>query len=128
MQNTKIHVCPRCGFELDDALNALIRKNYNQSNEEYLFDQVNLIILNLKNELRSQGETYIGLVRELKRKEVVYSESQKPYEIYLRSKGLRETLQQYQQELGKIESDISIRANEIKEINKDLRTAAGKKK
>lgn len=127
MQNTKIHVCPRCGFELDDALNALIRKKYNQSNEEYLFDQVNLIILNLKNELRSQGETYIGLVRELKRKEVVYSESQKPYEIYLCSKGLRETLQQYQQELGKIESDISIRANEIKEINKDLRTAAGKK-
>lgn len=43
------------------------------------------------------------------RKEVVYNEFQKTYGAYLRSKGLGKTLQQFQKELGEIETDITIK-------------------
>lgn len=125
-KQTKLHTCPRCGYVFDDELNALIRENYNQSNEQYLVSQVELIIQKLRKKLLAQHDLYINLNRTLKEKERVYDETKEPYKVYLRFKGLGDTLHRYQHELGQAESAISGIEEEIKKVNKSLRDVPSK--
>ena len=62
---------------------------------------------------------------KLKDKERIYDESQDAYDVYLRHRGLKETLRKYQTELGKNRIDQDIIDNEIKEITKELKKLPG---
>ncbi|MSS59529.1 hypothetical protein FYJ51_11560 [Erysipelotrichaceae bacterium Oil+RF-744-GAM-WT-6] len=122
-----LHVCPNCGYEFDDELDELVRSNYSQSNEEYLKSQINLIIDNIKKELKTAEDSYVSLMAELKNKEKAYDESQDAYNAYLRYKGLGDTLKKYQLDLAKNHIDQSDKQDEIKEIDKELKKTPDKK-
>lgn len=122
-----LHVCPNCGYEFDDELDELVRSNYSQSNEEYLKSQINLIIDNIKKELKTAEDSYVGLMAELKNKEKAYDESQDAYNAYLRYKGLGDTLKKYQLDLARNRMDQSDKLDEIKEIDKELKKTPDKK-
>lgn len=116
-------VCPRCGYEYDDEIYSMVRSNYNQSNEDYLIAQIELVIRTIRNNLKKQEKHYISLMTNLKRQEEAYDESQDAYNAYLRHKGLADTIRKYQQELinnqfsqSKIENDIKVIDRELKKI------------
>lgn len=121
------HVCPQCGYEFDDELYDLVRNNYNQSNAEYLRAQIELIVSNIRSELKTQEDRYVELMAKLKRQEKVYDESQEAYEAYLRQRGLKETVRKYSLELAQNRIEQSDREDEINEINKELKKVPDKK-
>lgn len=123
----RLHVCPNCGYEFDDELNELVRNNYSQSNEEYLKSQIQFIVDNIKNKLKTAEETYVSLMADLKKKEEAYDESQDAYNAYLRYKGLGETLKKYQIGLAKNRMCQSDKQDEIKEIEKEIKRTPDKK-
>ena len=122
-----LHVCPRCGYEFDDEIYSLVRSSYNQSNEEYLLQQIGLIINSIKEELQKQEQEYVRLMAELREQEKAYDESQDAYDAYIRHRGLRETVKKYQVELAENVVAQRDKEDEIKEINKELRNIEGKK-
>lgn len=125
--NKSLHVCPNCGYELDDNLYKIVRNNYNQSNAAYLYAQIELIVDNIKKELISQEEQYIKLMANLKEEEHIYDESQDEYEVYLRHRGLKETLIKYQNDLGYNRTAQAEIENNIKKIDKELKKQPDKK-
>ena len=121
------HVCPQCGYEFDDELYDLVRNNYNQSNAEYLRAQIELIVNNIRAELKTQEERYVELMAKLKEQEVVYDESQDAYDAYLRHRGLKDTVRKYSHELAQNRIHQSDCEDEIKDINKELQKVPDKK-
>ena len=121
------HVCPQCGYEFDDELYDLVRSNYNQSNAEYLRAQIELIVNNIRAELKSQEERYVTLMAKLKEQEKVYDESQDAYDAYLRHRGLKDTVRKYSLELAENRIKQSDCDDEIKDINKELQKVPDKK-
>lgn len=121
------HICPQCGYDLDNDLYALVRSNYNQSNTEYLRAQIELIINNFKSELQQQEQWYIALLKQLKEQEQVYDESQNAYDAYLRHRGLKGAFRKYQLELGRNRIEQAEIDIEIKDINKELLKLPDKK-
>lgn len=122
-----LHTCPRCGYEFDDEIYSLVRSSYNQSNEEYLLQQIELIIASIRTELQKQEQEYVRLMSELREQEQAYDESQDAYDAYIRHRGLRETVRKYQVELAENIVAQRDKEDEIKEINKALRKIEGKK-
>lgn len=122
-----LHTCPRCGYEFDDEIYSLVRSSYNQSNEEYLLQQIQLIIASIRAELQKQELEYVRLMTELREQERAYDESQDAYDVYIRHRGLRETVMKYQTELAENVVAQRDKENKIKEINKALHKIEGKK-
>ena len=122
-----LHTCPRCGYEFDDEIYSLVRSSYNQSNEEYLLQQIELIIASIRTELQKQEQEYVRLMSELREQEQAYDESQDAYDAYIRHRGLRETVRKHQVELAENIVAQRDKEDEIKEINKALRKIEGKK-
>ena len=121
------HVCPKCGYEFDDELYALVKNNYNQSNAEYLRAQIELIVNHIRSELKEQEERYIQLMSKLKVQEKVYDEPQDAYDAYLRHRGLKDTVRKYFKELAQNRIKQSDCEDEIKDINKELQDIPDKK-
>lgn len=126
-EKNTIHVCPNCGYEFDEEIYSLVRNSYNQSNEEYLIEQINLIITSIRDQLNAQKSKYVDLMAELKEQEKVYDESQDAYDAYLRHRGLRETVRKYQSELTENKIAQCDREEKIKKINKELKSIKDKK-
>ena len=127
-EKKSIHVCPKCGYEFDDDLYTLVRNNYNQSNEEYLKAQIQLIISNVRAELQIQEERYVALMSKLKEQEKAYDESQNAYNAYIRHCGLAETLRKYRHDLTLNRNEQSDKETEIKDIDKEMKRVPDKKK
>lgn len=121
------YVCPKCGYEFNEEIYNLVRNNYNQSNADYIRAQIELIVNNIKDELKAQEERYIDLMAKLKEQENAYDESQDAYEAYLRHRGLKETVRKYSTELAQNRIMQSEYENEIKSIQKELHKNPEKK-
>ena len=126
-EKKSLHTCPRCGYAFDDEIYTLVRSSYNHSNEEYLLQQIELIIESIKAELQKQEQEYVRLMAELREQEKAYDESQDAYDAYIRHRGLRETVRKYQMELAENVINQRDKEDEIKKINKALRKIEGKK-
>jgi len=127
LNKKSLHTCPRCGYEFDDEIYSLVRSSYNQSNEQYLLQQIELIIESIRLKLQNHEQEYVRLMAKLRQQEQVYDESQDAYDAYIRHRGLRETVRKYQVELA--ENIVSQRDKEdkIRGLNKALRKVEGKK-
>lgn len=127
-ERTVHHVCPQCGYAFDDDLYDLVRSNYNQSNAEYLRAQIELIVNNIKTELKTKEEQYVKLMAKLKEQERVYDDTQDAYAAYLRHRGLADTVRKYSLELADNRVKQSESEDTIKEINKELKNIPDKRK
>lgn len=121
------HVCPRCGYSFDEELYEAVRSNYNINNEEYLAQQVQYIISTLKDRLSKREEQYVALCAELQELEKSYDESEDAYSVYLRHRGLQESLNRFSSELKDNVFNQHEIVDEIKGIDKELRKLPNKK-
>ena len=123
----KIHICPKCGYSFDEEIYSIVRSNYNLQNEDYMYKQIEQIISSIASELEKYKENYVSLMGELKQQEQAYDEKQDSYEVYLRQRGLQDSIKHFTEQLGENVHEQEGHVKEIKEINKELRKLPNKK-
>lgn len=125
---TSVNQCPNCGYSFDEEIYNIVRTNYNLRNEDYMHKQVEQIIDSIISELDPYKARYVELMEELNQQEKAFDETQDSYEIYLRQRGLQDSLKHFNQKLEKRVYEQSVCLDKIKKIDKDLRKLPNKKK
>ena len=120
----KIHICPKCGYSFDEEIYSIVRSNYNLQNEDYMYKQIEQIISSIASELEKYKENYVSLMDELKQ---AYDEKQDSYEVYLRQRGLQDSVRHFTEQLRENVYEQEEHGKEIKEIDKELRKLPNKK-
>ena len=123
----KIHICPKCGYSFDEEIYSIVRSNYNLQNEDYMYKQIEQIISSIASELEKYKESYVSLMDELKQQEQAYDEKQDSYEVYLRQRGLQDSVRHFTEQIGENVYEQEEHGREIKEIDKELRKLPNKK-
>lgn len=123
----RIHICPKCGYSFDEEVYSIVRSNYNLQNEDYMYKQIEQIISSIASELEKYKENYVSLMDELKQQEQAYDEKQDSYEVYLRQRGLQDSVRHFTEQLGENVYEQEEHGKEIKEIDKELRKLPNKK-
>ncbi len=121
------HVCPKCGYMFDEEIYQIVRSNYNVHNEEYMCQQIQLIIDSISAELKTCKEKYVELMDTLEAQEKAYDETQDSYEIYVRQRGLKDSLNHFSVQLGDNAYEQKQCEIKIKGIDKELRKLPNKK-
>ena len=121
------HTCPNCGYIFDEELFNIVQANYSTVNEKYLCQQIQLIIDSVTAKLSESKERYVSLMRKLKQEETAFSSERDEFDIYVRQRGLQDSIRRFSDELGKAkDEDVNISA-EIQKINKGLSKLPNKK-
>jgi len=123
----EIYICPKCGYSFDEEIYSIVRASYNLQNEDYMYKQIKQIISSIASELDKYKENYVSLMDELKQQEQAYDEKQDSYEVYLRQRGLQDSVKHFTEQLGKTIYKQDAYGKEIKEIDKELRKLSNKK-
>lgn len=123
----KIHICPKCGYSFDEEIYSIVRSNYNLQNEDYMYKQIEQIISSIASELEKYKESYVSLMDELKQQEQAYDEKQDSYEVYLRQRGLQDSVRHFTEQLSENVYEQEEHGKGIKEIDKELRKLPNKK-
>lgn len=122
-----LYTCPQCGYTFDEEIYNVVRSNYNIQNEDYMCQQIQLIIDSIIEELDRYKNQYVELMAALEEQEQVFDESQDAYEVYTRQRGLKDSLTHFSQQLGLNSLKQSDFADTIKKIAKELRKLPNKK-
>lgn len=124
---SNLHTCPNCGYVFDEELFNIVHANYSLVNEKYLCQQIQLIIDSVTAKLTESKENYVLLMEQLKREETAFSAKKNEFDIYVRQRGLQDSIRRFSDELGKIQSEGATISADIKEISKKLRKLPDKK-
>lgn len=127
INSDRIHSCPKCGYTFDEEIYDIVRSNYNIQNEQYMKQQIQLIIDSISDELNVYQKKYVLIMDELKEQEKVYDERQDSYSVYLRQRGLSDSINHFSEQLNENILNQHEKENEIKSINKQLRKLPNKK-
>lgn len=92
-----------------------------------MYKQIEQIISSIASELKQYKENYVSLMEELKQQEQAYDEKQDSYEVYLRQRGLQNSVKHFTEQLGENVYEQEEQGKEIKEIDKELRKLPNKK-
>lgn len=123
----RLHECPRCGYIFDDELYNMVRLNYNISNEDYMCNQIQLIINSINEELDKHKEKYVDMMNELESIEKAFDGSQDSYDIYIKQRGLQKSMQDFVTKLEENNYEQAQRTGKIKTLDKELRKLPNKK-
>ena len=115
-----IHICPQCGYSFDEEIYSIVRSNYNLQNEDYMYKQIEQIISSIASELEQYKENYVNLMEELKQQEQAYDEKQDSYEVYLRQRGLQDSVKHFTEQLGKLPNKKEIEENYIENVRLNI--------
>lgn len=121
------HICPNCGYVFDEELFNIVRANYGTVNEKYLCQQIQLIIDSVTAKLSASKERYVSLMSELKQEETAFTSQKDEFNIYVRQRGLQDSIRRFSDELGKIKAEDADISVEIKKLNNELSKLPNKK-
>lgn len=119
--------CPNCGYIFDNEIFEIVRSNYSALNEDYMCQQIHLIIESVTQKLSQAKAQYISLMNQLTEEETAFKSEQNEFEIYVRQRGLRDSVRRFSEELGRVTGEIAIVNTEIKQIKKELSKLPNKK-
>ena len=111
----------------DEEIYDIVRSNYNVHNETYMCQQIQLIINSISSELEKYKEKYVKSMAELEKQEKIYDESQDSYEVYIRQRGLKDSVNHFNEQLGDNVYQQKQCEKQVKEIDKKLRKLPNKK-
>ena len=123
----KHHVCPNCGYIFDDEIFDLVRSNYGALNEDYMCQQIQLLINSVSEKLDSEKKKYVDLSRQMKVEEKAFQAQKDEFDIYIRRRGLAASAMRFQKQLDRTTLEIQKIEEDLKEINKELRKLPNKK-
>jgi len=121
-----VYTCPHCGYTFDEEIFNIVRANYSEQNEEYLCQQIQLIIDSVSQKLAFAKERYVSLMEELKREEAFHAEKDE-FELYVRRRGLQDSVRRFSGDLNRVRIRNAEIIAEIREISKEIRRLPNKK-
>lgn len=122
-----VYTCPHCGYTFDEEIFNIVRTNYSEQNEEYLCQQIQLIIDSVSQKLAFAKERYVSLMEELKREEEAFHAEKDEFELYVRRRGLQDSVRRFSGDLNRVRIRNAEIIAEIKEISKEIRRLPNKK-
>jgi hypothetical protein len=126
-EKKSINTCPQCGYAFDEEIYDVVRSNYNIQNEDYMCQQIQLIIDSILDELDRYKNQYVELMADLDDQEQAFDESQDAYKVYVRQRGLKDSITHFSQQLSYNSLKQSDYVETIKKIAKELRKLPNKK-
>lgn len=126
-QSKAVSICPRCGYLLDDELYRLILANYTSANEEYLDQQIQLIIDSINADLDHVKREYVKLSQKLKSEETAFKIQQDEFDTYIRQRGLQKSIDRFNGELAEVRAHIVKNEEEIAKLTKAIKAMPNKK-
>ena len=127
VQPETLFSCPHCGYIFNEELFNMVRANYSAVNEEYLCQQIQFIISSTQKKLESVKSNYVELMSELKKEETAYQDSKDRFDVYIRQRGLRDSIRRFTNELGAVSANKAVIETEIKKIKRELRKMPSRK-
>lgn len=122
-----LNTCPNCGYTFDDEIYDVVRSNYSVQNEDYMCQQIELIIDSILQELDRYKNQYVELMTELEEQEQAFDESQDTYKVYVRQRGLKDSITHFSQQLSCNLNKRSDYEETLKKIAKEIRKLPNKK-
>ena len=122
-----VYTCPHCGYTFDEEIFNIVRTNYSEQNEEYLCQQIQLIIDSVSQRVAFAKERYVSLMEELKREEEAFHAEKDEVELYVRRRGLQDSVRRFSGDLNRVRIRNAEITAEIKEISKEIRRLPNKK-
>lgn len=123
----KQHICPKCGYVFDEEIFNLVRANYGSMNEDYMCQQIQLLINSVSDKLDIAKEQYVALRQQMREEEVAYQAEKNEFDIYVRQRGLAASVRRFQKQLDEAAVEYQETDQQIKEINKELRKLPNRK-
>lgn len=123
----KRHVCPNCGYIFDEEIFDLVRANYGSMNEDYLCQQIQLLIDTVSDRLSLAKEQYVTLRQQMQEEESAFQVEKNEFDIYIRQRGLAASVRRFQKQLDDAAVEMQEIDRKIKEINKELRKLPNRK-
>lgn len=120
------HTCPRCGYLYDDEIYNRVHANYMNVSEDYVMQYVSQAVASIREKLQSEKEEYVALMSDLKKLETTFEEKSESFNVYVRQRGMRDTLDRFSSQLKTNEGRQIDIQSELKEIKKELRTLPNK--
>ncbi|MFR9269469.1 MAG: hypothetical protein ACLVMI_03875 [Clostridia bacterium] len=124
--SNEISVCPKCGYSFNKDIYEMVRSNYNINNEDYLCQQIQLLINSANEKLNQYKRIYVELMEVLEKEENAFKASQDSYELFIRQRGLQYSLNDFMRQLEKSIFEQKEKKEELKLINKQLRDLPNK--
>lgn len=121
------HACPNCGYVFDEELFNIVRANYSTVNEDYLRQQIQLIIDSLAAKLSAAENHYVALMKKLKLEETAFTAEKDEFDIYVRQRGLQDSIRRFTAELGKNTAESTDISTQIREITKEINKLPNRK-
>lgn len=123
----KRHICPNCGYIFDEEIFNLVRANYGMMNENYMCQQIQLLIDSVSDKLGLAKERYVSLRQQMREEEAAFQSEKNEFDIYIRQRGLAASIRRLQRQLDKATVEAREVDQYIKEINKELRKLPNRK-
>ena len=123
----KRHICPNCGYIFDEEIFNFVCANYGSINEDYMFQQIQLLIDSVSDKLSVAKERYVILRQQMREEEAVFQVQKNEFDIYVRQRGLAASVRRFQKQLDETAMETRTINHIIKKINKDLQKLPNKK-
>lgn len=117
----KLHTCPNCGYTFDEEIFNLVCANYSSLNEDYMCQQIQILIDSINEKLSNAKERYVSLMSELNSREHSFDLDQDKFDVYVRQRGLADSVRRYEDSLSSNIAESSDISAKIRQIEKELR-------
>ena len=121
------HICPNCGYLFDEEIFDLVRANYGTANEDYMCQQIELLIGSISQKLEMAKTQYVKLQNQLKEEEQAYKVEKSTFDVYIRQRGLKSSIDRFQGQLGYVVENSKNITQQISEITRELKKLPNKK-
>ena len=123
----KQHICPNCGYVFDEEIFNLVRANYGSMNEDYMCQQIQLLIDSVSDKLAIAKESYVALRQQMQEEEAAFQAEKNEFDIYVRQRGLAASVRRFQKQLDEAALEEQEINQQLKEIKKELRKLPNRK-
>lgn len=123
----KRHICPNCGYIFDEEIFNLVRSNYGTMNEDYMCQQIQLMIDSVSGKLGLAKERYVSLRQQMREEERAFQAEKNEFDIYVRQRGLAASIRRFQKEFDHAAVEAKEITQQIKGITKELKKLPNKK-
>ena len=121
------HSCPRCGYLYDDEIYNRVHANYLNVSDSYVKTYIGQVIISIRDDLQKEKQQYITLTKKLNNLETAYSNKEDEFELYIRHRGISESVDKLNTRLGKNQKEQSDIRKALKDIAKELKSFPSKK-
>lgn len=126
-KETEVHSCPRCGYLYDDEIYHRVRATYLNVSDSYIKTYIEQVIMSIQADLEEEKEQYVELMQELKDFEVAFSDEEEGFNLYIRQRGMSDTLDKFNSQLGANQTRCNEIQKSLKGISKELKSLPNKK-